>query len=513
MKKNRIVIFDTTLRDGEQSPGASLTIREKTRIARQLVKLGVDVIEAGFPIASEGDFTAVRTVAEQIREASIAALARSLKKDIDRAARALEKAASPRLHVFLATSEIHRTHKLNKAKEEILRQAVSAVKMARSYFDDVEFSPEDASRTEPEFLAQVVEAVISAGAGTVNIPDTVGYSVPEEFGGLIAYLYENVPSIARAVISVHCHNDLGLAVANSLAAVRNGARQVECTINGLGERAGNASLEEFVMALKVRRDHWGLTTGIKSRQIYKTSRLVSHLTGISVQRNKAIVGDNAFAHESGIHQDGILKERSTYEIMDAAAVGVPSNSLVLGKHSGRHAFRERLHKMGYQLTETEVEKAFSSFKALADKKKSVYDEDLEALVDGLIDASPSIYNLEYINVTSGTGTVPTATVRLRREGKLFQDASCGDGPVDAACRAIDRITGISGEMIEYELRALSRGKDAQGEVTVKIKCGRSLVAGRASSTDVIEASVRAYLGAINKLAAVRGGSSKKRKNK
>ncbi len=502
-KKNRIVIFDTTLRDGEQSPGASLTIREKTRIARQLVKLGVDVIEAGFPIASEGDFEAVRAVSAEIREVTVAGLARALKKDIDLAAQALEKAAAPRIHVFLATSKIHREHKLHKAKEEILKLSEAGIKMARAYFDDIEFSPEDASRTEPDFLAQVVETVIAAGARTVNIPDTVGYAVPEEFGALIGHLYEKVPNIDRAVISVHCHNDLGLGVANSLAAVRNGARQVECTINGLGERAGNASLEEFVMALKVRKDFWGLTTGVNSRQIYKTSRLVSHLTGVAVQRNKAIVGENAFAHESGIHQDGILKDRSTYEIMAAEDVGVPANALVLGKHSGRHAFRERLKSMGYRLTEEELEKAFVAFKTLADKKKSVYDEDIQALVETQIDVSPSIYTLEYINVTSGNRTVPTATIRLRRENEVFQDASTGDGPVDAACRAIDRITGIKGELTEYELRSLTQGKDALGEVTVKVKCGKDLAAGRASSTDVVEASVRAYLGAVNKLAALR----------
>ncbi|HPJ73210.1 MAG TPA: 2-isopropylmalate synthase, partial [bacterium] len=334
----------------------------------------------------------------------VAALARSLKKDIDRAAQALEKAENPRIHVFLATSKIHREFKLRKAKDEIIRQGAAAVKMARAYCSDVEFSPEDASRTEPEFLAQVVEAVIGAGAGTVNIPVTVGYSTPSEFGDLIAYLYGKVAGIERAVISVHCHNDLGLGVANSLAALENGARQVECTINGLGERAGNASLEELVMALKVRRDIWGLTTGIRSRQIYKTSRLVSHLTGLAVQRNKAVVGENAFAHESGIHQDGVLKERSTYEIMSPEDVGVPTSTLVLGKHSGRHAFRDRMKALGYRMSEDELENAFTSFKALADKKKNVYDEDLEALIDDILTTGPRIFALEYLNVTSGNRT-------------------------------------------------------------------------------------------------------------
>lgn len=498
--KNKIIIFDTTLRDGEQSPGASLTIREKLRIARQLVKLGVDVIEAGFPIASEGDFESVRSVARQVREVVVAGLARCLDKDIEAAFRALEEAEKPRLHVFLATSKIHREFKLRKAKEEIIKQAVKSVKLAKKHIDDVEFSPEDASRTEPAFLAKVVEAVISAGAGTVNIPDTVGYSTPEEFGRLIRYLRENVSNIDRAVISAHCHNDLGLAVANSLSAVRNGARQVECTINGLGERAGNASLEEIVMALKVRQDFLGVTTGINTRQIYKTSRLVSHLTGIPVQRNKAIVGENAFAHEAGIHQDGILKERTTYEIMRPQDVGVPKSRLVLGKHSGRHAFKDKLRGLGYDLSENEVDTAFSKFKQLADKKKCVFDEDIEALVDEQITSIPQVFVLDYFNVTSGTRTIPTATVRLRKGKKILQDASCGDGPVDAACKAIDRITGIKGELSDYELRAVTGGKDALGEVTVRVKSGKRIVTGRASSTDIIEASVKAYLNGINKLA-------------
>ncbi len=499
--KNRIFIFDTTLRDGEQSPGASLTVREKLRIARQLVKLGVDVIEAGFPIASEGDFEAVSAVSRALRGVAVAGLARCLKKDIETAARALEQAESPVIHTFLATSKIHREYKLKKSKAEIVRQAVRGVKLARKYADRVEFSAEDAARTELPFLAEVTAAVIGAGAATVNIPDTVGYSTPEEYGEIIRYLGENVSGIDRAVISVHCHNDLGLAVANSLAAIRNGARQVECCVNGLGERAGNASLEEIVMALKVRRDFWKVTTGINTRQIYKTSRLVSHLTGIPVQRNKAIVGENAFAHEAGIHQDGILKERSTYEIMRPRDVGVPKSLLVLGKHSGRHAFQERLKVLGYQLEAKELERAFEKFKSLADKKKHVFDEDLESLVDEQLTRPPAIYALDYLHVSSGTGAVPTATVRLKREEQLYQEASCGDGPVDAACRAIDRITGIKCEMQKYELRGVTGGKDAMGEVAVTIRSGRRLVNGRASSTDIIEASVKAYLNAVNRLAA------------
>jgi len=508
--KDRIHIFDTTLRDGEQSPGASLTVREKLRIGRQLVRLGVDVIEAGFPVASPGDFEAVSSVARSLKGVAVAGLARCLKKDIETAARALDKAETPLIHTFLATSPIHRKFKLKKSKPEIVRQAVRGVELARKYADTVEFSAEDAARTEPEFLAEVAGAVIAAGASRVNIPDTVGYSTPEEYGALIRYLVENVPDISRAIISVHCHNDLGLAVANSLAAVRNGARQVECCVNGLGERAGNASLEEIAMALKVRGDFWQVTTGINTRQIYKTSRLVSHLTGIPVQPNKAVVGENAFAHEAGIHQDGVLKERTTYEIMRPRDVGVPKSLLVLGKHSGRHAFADRLKTLGYQLAPEELERSFEKFKALADKKKHVFDDDLEALVDEQLARPPEVFSLEYLHVSSGTGTVPTATILLKKGKKVFQDASCGDGPVDAACRAIDRITGIDCEMLKYELRGVTGGKDALGEVAVSVRSGRRVVNGRASSTDIIEASVRAYLNAVNRLAA-RNGRAASRK--
>ncbi|MCX6349054.1 MAG: 2-isopropylmalate synthase [Candidatus Aureabacteria bacterium] len=498
--KDKVIIFDTTLRDGEQSPGATLNLREKIRIARQLVRLGVDVIEAGFPISSEGDLEAVRAVGKAVRGVTISALARCLDKDIEAALKALATADRPRIHLFLATSKIHREFKLQKPKEEIVRWAVRAVEMAKKHISEVEFTPEDASRTEREFLAEVVAAVIAAGVTIVNIPDTVGYSTPEEFGGIIRYLKETVPNIGRAVISVHCHNDLGLAVANSLFAVRNGARQIECTINGLGERAGNASLEEIVMALKVRKDFFGFATGIDTRQIFKTSRLVSHLTGIAVQRNKAIVGENAFAHEAGIHQDGVLKEPSTYEIMKPSDVGVPRSTMVLGKHSGRHAFKEKVRALGYQLNDKELEEAFARFKTLSDKKKRVFDEDIEALVDEQIASAPELFVLDYLNVTSGTQTVPTATVRLKSGDKICQDASTGDGPVDAACKAIDRITGIKGELVEYNLRAVTGGKDALGEVTVQVRSGKRSVTGRGSSTDIIEASVKAYLSAVNRLA-------------
>ena len=509
-RKDRIIIFDTTLRDGEQCPGASMNLREKLEVARQLARLGVDVIEAGFPIASPGDFEAVRAIASQVNGPVIAGLARCTPKDIDRAAEAVEPAARKRIHVFLATSEIHRQHKLKKAKDEIIRLAADGVKRARRSTEDIEFSPEDASRTEPDFLADVVRAVLDAGATTINIPDTVGYTVPSEFGALIRYLFDHVEELDRAVVSVHCHNDLGLAVANSLAAVREGARQIECTINGLGERAGNASLEEIVMALRVRRDAFpGVTTGIKTRQILRTSRLVSRVTGMLVQRNKAIVGSNAFAHEAGIHQDGMLKERTTYEIMKPQDVGWSESELVLGKHSGRHAFRTRLHKLGYDLDEQHLAHAFQRFKELADKKKTVYDDDILAIVDEELSAIPEVYELDYIHVTSGNRTLPTATLRIRKGKEILQDAACGDGPVDAALKTIDRITRVGGRLLEYNLQALSGGKDAMGEVTVRIGFEREVVVGRGSSTDIIEASAKAYLNGLNRLLYMRGQQGRK----
>lgn len=498
MPENRVTIFDTTLRDGEQCPGASMGLREKLEVAGQLARLNVDIIEAGFPIASPGDFEAVKAIAEQIQGPRIAGLARCVIKDIDRCAEAVAPAGDrARIHVFLATSAIHRQFKLKKAKEEILKQAVAGVQHAKKYVQDVQFSPEDASRTEPDFLAQVCAAVIDAGATTVNIPDTVGYAVPDEFGALIAYLFDHVPAIHNVVVHVHCHNDLGLAVANSLAAVKNGARGIECTINGLGERAGNCSLEEVVMAMRTRHDAYNLWTGINTRELYRTSRLVSQLTGMVVQRNKAIVGANAFAHEAGIHQDGLLKERSTYEIMLPEDVGISGTELVLGKHSGRHAFANHLEKLGFKLSHEELEAAYESFIALADKKKQIYDDDLIAIAqDQMSDVTP-VYTLEYLHVTSGTETVPTATVRLKKQEEVFQDASCGDGPVDAALKTIDRIAGLQGKLLDYSLQAITKGQDAMGEVSMRVQFNGRIVSGKASSTDIVEASAKAYLNCIN----------------
>jgi 2-isopropylmalate synthase len=501
MSQDKVYIFDTTLRDGEQSPGASLNTKEKLEIARQLALLRVDIIEAGFPIASPGDFEAVHELARQTEGPIVAGLARALKQDIDRAAAAIEPAARKRIHVFLATSEIHRKYKLKKAQEEIVRQAVDMVRYAKQFCDDIEFSPEDASRTEPEFLVEVVQATIDAGATTVNIPDTVGYALPRPFGELIARLRAEVSNIDKAVISVHCHNDLGLAVANSLAGVANGARQVECTINGLGERAGNAALEEIVMALKTRKDFFGLTTSIETRRIVATSRMVSDLTGLFVQRNKAIVGENAFAHEAGIHQDGILKERTTYEIMRPEDVGFAKANLVLGKHSGRHALKERLQGLGFDLPEERVNSVFEAFKILADKKKDIYDEDLTMLVEEEVSAEVEVFHLVGMHTTSGIGISPTATVRLQKEGEeAMEDAAVGDGPVDAIYKTIDRITGIPSRLLDYQIRAITRGKDAVGEVSLQVDHDGMIVHGRASSTDILEASARAYLNAVNKIA-------------
>ncbi len=498
-----VKIFDTTLRDGEQSPGASLNTQEKIEIAKALEELNVDIIEAGFPIASPGDFEAVQAVSGIIKDCTVAGLARSIEKDVQAAADALKDAVHPRIHLFCATSEIHMKYKLKRAREEILKMSVELTKFARSLVDDVEFSPEDASRTEPEFLAEVVSAVIEAGASTVNIPDTVGYAVPDHFSWIISMLKEKVPNINDAVISVHCHNDLGLAVANSLAAVKAGARQVECTINGLGERAGNCSLEEIVMALKVRNDHYGLKTNINTKRLFPVSRLVSTLTGISVQRNKAIVGENAFAHEAGIHQHGVLAEASTYEIMKPQDVGIPESKLVLGKHSGRHAFRERLSHLGYtNLTDEQVEKAFEQFKILADKKKEIIDEDIETIIDELSVKAPSVWELESLQTTAGTGVIPTATVRLSKmDGQVIQDAATGDGPVDAIYSAIQRITGLHAKLIDYQIRAITKGKDAQGEVRIEIEIDGVRLNGRGVSTDIIEASAKAYLAAINRYLA------------
>lgn len=496
----RLIIFDTTLRDGEQSPGASLNNKEKLEIAHQLAGLGVDIIEAGFPITSTGDFEAVKSVSKQVRGPVVCALARALKKDIDAAYEAVKYAKRPRIHVFLATSKIHMKYKLKKAESEILKIAAWAVKYAKSKISDIEFSPEDASRTERGFLYQVLEEVIDAGARTVNIPDTVGYSAPYEFGDLIKGICENVPNIDKAIISVHCHNDLGLAVSNSLAAVLNGARQVECTINGLGERAGNASLEEIVMSVKTRKDIFKVDTGIDTTKLYKTSRLVSKLTGIPVQPNKAIVGRNAFSHEAGIHQDGLLKKKTTYEIMKPQDVGFGETKLVLGKHSGRHAFRARLKKLGYVLSEKDLGNAFRRFKNLADKKKEIFDEDLATIVEDEIgSAVPEVYKLISFQALSGNEITPHATVRLKKKAKVFSGSSKGDGPVDACYKAVEKITGIKGKLIDYQLRAVTRGKDALGEVSIRFSSKGKEVSGRGASTDIIEASLKAYVSAINKL--------------
>jgi 2-isopropylmalate synthase len=501
MSDNRIVIFDTTLRDGEQSPGASMNISEKLEIARALAELGVDVIEAGFPIASPGDFEAVRAVSEECRGATVCGLARCNDLDIDRAWEALQKAEHPRIHVFLATSAIHREFKLRMNKDEIIRRAVESVQRARGYCDDVEFSPEDAARTELDFLTAVVQAAIEAGATTVNIPDTVGYATPQHYAGVIRHLKQNVRDIDNAVISVHCHNDLGLAVANSLAAVTEGARQIECTINGIGERAGNAAMEEIVMALRTRHDFYQCETRINSQRLYPTSRLVANVTGIQVQRNKAIVGRNAFAHEAGIHQDGMLKERSTYEIMRPEDVGVPRTELVLGKHSGRHALRQRLGELGYHANDEQLTAIFEDFKVLADKKKDIYDADLEALMERHIHEELDLWELVSLHTSAGTGVIPTATLRMRKAGNgEFQDAATGDGPIDAVFRAMERITGIEVTLSDFQVRSISSGKDAQGEVTVEVRQDEVVFRGRGISTDIIEAAARAYLSVLNKIA-------------
>jgi 2-isopropylmalate synthase len=497
---NRIRIFDTTLRDGEQSPGASMNMAEKVEVARALAALGVDVIEAGFPIASQGDFEAVRAIATEVTGATVCGLARCNERDIDRAWEALRFAQSPRIHVFLATSAIHREHKLKMTRAQVVERAVESVRRAKSACDDVEFSPEDAARTEIDFLCEVVTAAIEAGATTVNIPDTVGYAVPTQYAGVIRTLRARVPNIDRAVISVHCHNDLGLAVANSLAACEVGARQVECTINGIGERAGNAALEEIVMALKTRSDYYGLTTGIKTERLFPVSRMVATITGMTVQRNKAIVGRNAFAHEAGIHQDGMLKEPSTYEIMRPEEVGVSKTDLVLGKHSGRHALRDRVVEMGYSLGEAQLDSLFDDFKALADKKKEVYDEDLAVLIEKHIQDVPAHWSLVSLHTTSGSHVLPTATVSIRRpDGVIVQDAAIGDGPVDAIFKAVERVTGVRANLREFGVRGVTAGKDAQGEVSLELEVESDdrTFRGRAASTDIIEASAEAYLNAVN----------------
>jgi 2-isopropylmalate synthase len=515
----RVFVFDTTLRDGEQSPGASMNLTEKLEVARALELLGVDVIEAGFPITSPDDFEAVRAISRQVRKAGVCGLARCVTKDIDRAAEAVAEAARGRIHVFLATSPIHREHKLHKTKAEVLRMAIESVRYARAKIKDIQFSPEDATRTEPDFLAEVVEAVIDAGATVVNIPDTVGYTTPAEMRERIEYLYEHVSNIAKATIAVHCHNDLGMAVANTLAAIQGGARQIEVTVNGIGERAGNAALEEVVMGMMTRPDVFGgCATAVKTERLQLTSRLVSRVTGLVVARNKPVVGENAFAHESGIHADGILKERTTYEVMDPKSVGLATSKLVLGKHSGRHQFRQRLVGMGFHLKDAEIDRLFfGPFKALADRKKEVFDEDIIVLVESDIAAVPETWRLVNLQVATATLGMPTATVELEvpATGARVRDAATGDGPVDAIFRAMERLTGVVLELSDYQIRSVTAGTEAQGEVRLEARHGGRTVSGRGVSTDILEASARAYLSAINRTVAggVKKGRAKKTSKK
>ncbi|MBW2183050.1 MAG: 2-isopropylmalate synthase [Deltaproteobacteria bacterium] len=495
----KVVFFDTTLRDGEQSTGFSMNIPEKLRMAKQLEKLGVDIIEAGFPIASQGDFEAVKLIAESIKKSQVAGLARANNKDIERAWEAVQNAEHPRIHTFISTSDIHLTHQLRKSREEVLDMAISAVKKAKSYTENVEFSAMDATRSDRDYLCQVIKAAIDAGATTVNIPDTVGYTIPSEFGDMIKYIIKNVSNIDKAVISVHCHNDLGLATANSLSAVLNGARQVECTINGIGERAGNTSLEEVVMILYTRKDYAHLETNIISEEIYSTSRLLTSITGVGVQPNKAIVGANAFAHESGIHTDGLLKDKITYEIMTPESVGVKKSIIVLGKHSGRHALRDELKNRGYELSDADVNKVFNRFKELADKKKQLFDEDLETIVAEIVLRAPDKYKLINMNVVSGSFAIPTATVQMEVDGEQIKDVGIGDGPVDAAFKTIAKITKTKSKLLKYGVDSITGGTDAQGVVTVRLEGNGNEIVGRGAHTDIIMASALAYINALNRL--------------
>jgi 2-isopropylmalate synthase len=495
----KISIFDTTLRDGEQSPGASMNLAEKLLLARQLERMNVDVIEAGFPSSSPGDMESVKRIAQEIRGPRIAGLARTTLSDIDTAWEALKNARAPLIHVFIATSDIHLKHKLRKSREEVLEETTRAVAHAKQYAPEVEFSAEDATRSDPAYLVRVLEAAIAAGATIVNIPDTVGYTTPTEYARLLTYLRQNVKNMGQALLSVHCHDDLGLAVANSLAAVENGARQVECTVNGIGERAGNASLEEIVMALKTRQDFFAYEVGILTEQIYPASRLLTSITGISVPPNKAIVGANAFAHEAGIHQDGVLKEKTTYEIMRPESVGIPQSTLVLGKHSGRHAFRERIRALGYELSEVHLNQAFQRFKDLADKKKQVFDEDIDAIVADEILRIPDTYRLVHLNAVSGSVMTPTATVQLEISGKLYQEAGFGDGPVDAAYKTIAKITKTKSHLAKFAVNSITGGTDAQGEVMVVLEEEEFRVTGQGAHTDIILAAAKAYINALNKL--------------
>jgi 2-isopropylmalate synthase len=497
-----IRIFDTTLRDGEQSPGASMNVDEKIQLAKQLVRLGVDIIEAGFPIASPGDFEAVQRIANEVRGATIAGLARAKEEDITRSFEAIKDAPQRRIHTFHSTSDIHLKYQFRVSREEALKRSVAMVKLARGLVDDVEFSPMDATRTEIPYLLDVVEAVVEAGASTVNIPDTVGYTTPTEFGEMIKAIKDRIRD--RAVISVHCHNDLGLAVANSLAAIINGAGQVECTVNGIGERAGNCSMEEVVMNLRTRKDFYQATTNINTREIIRTSRLLTRITGIPVQPNKAIVGANAFAHESGIHQDGLLKEKMTYEIIRPEDIGLKQTELVLGKHSGRHAFKERLRELGYELSSEEIETAFQKFKHLADQKKDIFDDDIAALVSEEVSKIPETYSLVDLSVSSGFTVKPTASLKLRVNDQTVEKVAHGDGPVDAVYKAIATITETQSRLLKFEVKSITGGTDALGEVLVSLEEDGIKVRGQGADTDIIIAAAKAYINALNKLAARRG---------
>ena len=497
--EERVIFFDTTLRDGEQSPGASMNSAEKLRIASQLERLGVDVMEAGFPASSPGDFESVQMIANKIRNVEIAGLARTAKNDIDQAWAAVRDAAHPRIHTFIATSDIHMKYKLKMTPEEVIGEAVESVKYAKSLCDSVEFSTEDGTRSDRDFLCRVFEAAIAAGATTVNLPDTVGYTVPEEFGELVRYVRAHTPNIHQAVMSVHCHNDLGLATANTLAGIRAGARQVEVTINGIGERAGNTSLEEIVMTLFTRQDQMALDFGIKTQEIHPTSRLISMITGIVVQPNKAIVGANAFAHEAGIHQDGVLKNPMTYEIMSPDTVGLSGNRMVIGKHSGRHAFQDKLRQMGYELSREDLNALFAKFKLLADKRKEILEEDIEALVAEEILRVPDIYELLYLNVVSGTVAVPTATVKLKINDEEAQSAGFGVGPIDATFNTIVKMTGSNAKLMRFSVNAITGGMDAQGEVTARLQENGFVVLGKGTDSDIITASAKAFVNGLNRL--------------
>jgi len=502
----KIIIFDTTLRDGEQSPGYSMNTAEKMHLASQLERLKVDVLEAGFPSSSEGDFEAVQMIAKKVRNVEVAALARASKEDIDAAWGAIKDAANPRIHIVIATSDIHLQHKLKLNRDQVVAKAVEAITYAKQFTGNIEFSAEDGSRTDRNFLCRIFEAVISAGATTVNLPDTVGYAIPSEFADLITYVKSHTPNIGKAILSVHCHNDLGLATANTLASISAGAQQVEVTVNGIGERAGNTSLEEVVMALHTRRNYLNCFTKINTKEIYPSSHLLAMITGIPVQPNKAIVGANAFAHEAGIHQDGVLKNKATYEIMEPATIGLKANRLVMGKHSGRHAFRDRLKTLGYDLSKSDIDLLFQKFKELADKRKEIVDEDLEVLIAEEILRVPDTYKLKYLNVTSGTATVPTATVQMEIKGKEEQKAGFGIGPIDATFNAIAKMTGTQSKLLNFSIDSLTGGTDAQGSVTVRLEEGGVQTLGKGNDPDIIVSSAKAFINGLNRLAHLKKNS-------